>query len=160
METRTSNGCRAVTRIPYPCKILSRSGSRCQCMATRHSGGSDSQSTSAGLWAAISPMPRQADSIPRNQVLPVLGVHARNKRFTRWAFHPGGARWTKAITNFGWLRLEHQRGFSRGTGVCQLERTDVLGLAPVLEENQSCLRKGAVSLRKNGLLHLLLHRAL
>src|SRR5713226_3380944 len=37
---------------------------------------------------------------------------------------------------------------------------DALGLAAVLEENQSCLGKRAVAFRKRGLLNALRHRAL
>ena len=55
------------------------------------------------------------------------------------------------------LWLERQGGFSGGTGVNQLDRMDALGLAPVLEENQSCLGKGAVAFRKRGLLNALCH---
>ena len=58
------------------------------------------------------------------------------------------------------LWLERQGGFSGRTGVNQLERMDALGLAAVLEENQSRLGKGAVAFRKRGLLNSLCHRAL
>ena len=46
-----------------------------------------------------------------------------------------------------WLSLERESGFSGGAGVSQLDRMDVLDLAAVFEENQSCLGKRAVSLR-------------
>lgn len=56
------------------------------------------------------------------------------------------------------LRLERDGSFSGGAGVNQFKRFDVLGIAPVFEEQQSGLGQGAVAFGQRGLLNLLLHR--
>src|SRR5258708_12014505 len=65
-----------------------------------------------------------------------------------------------AVLVVGSLRLQRQRGVPRGTRINQLDRMHTLSFAPILEEDQSCLRKRPVSLRKGGLSNLQLHRAL
>src|SRR5580700_6806915 len=58
------------------------------------------------------------------------------------------------------LWMEEQTRLPGRTVVDQLERTNALGLAPVLEEDQSSRGEWALALRQRGLLDFQLHRAL
>src|ERR1700733_3492194 len=59
-----------------------------------------------------------------------------------------------------WLGLQVQRGFAGGAVVEQLDGTDALGLAAVLEEDQARLGKGAIAFEEGGFLDALGHGAL